>query len=129
MSSGSAVSAAASATACTLRSAFESARTYACAAASMMSVDTPWPAADWPASSSTTLASPSASWPPVTASMRNSRSRASRLVAALIARKIASTGPSPVNEPSTVAPSGVRTATVACGGLRELASTSNHSSA
>ena len=37
-------------------------------------------------------------------------------MALLIARKIASTGPSPVNEPSTTVSSGVRTATVACGG-------------
>ena len=55
-----------------------------------------------------TLASPSASWPPVTASMRNSRRRASRRVAALIARKIASIGPSPVKSPRTLSPSGVR---------------------
>src|SRR3954467_6111745 len=90
-----------------------------------MSVATPWPLADTPPSSSTTLVSPSASWPPVTASTRNSRSRASLPVAALIARKIASTGPSPVNEPSTTSSSGVRTATVACGGGRVLASPSN----
>ena len=44
----------------------------------MMSVETPWPAAVEPESSRITLASPSASWPPVTASMRNSRRRASR---------------------------------------------------
>ena len=94
----------------------------------MMSVDTPWPDADWPATSSTTLASPSASWPAVTESIRNSRSRASRCVAVLIARKIASTGPSPVKLPSTTSPAGVRIATVACGGRREEASTSNHSS-
>ena len=94
----------------------------------MMSVETPWPAADWPASSSTTLASPSASWPPVTESMRNSRSRASRLVAALMARKIASTGPSPVKSPRTTSSSGVRSSTTACGGRRVEASTSNHSS-
>ena len=95
----------------------------------MMSVETPWPAADWPASSSTTLASPSASWPPVTESMRNSRSRASRLVAALIARKIASTGPSPVKSPRTSSPSGVAQLrrSRAAGGAVE-ASTSNHSS-
>ena len=94
----------------------------------MMSVETPWPAADWPASSSTTLASPSASWPPVTESMRNSRRRASRLVAALMARKIASTGPSPVKSPRTTSSSGVRSSTTACGGRRVEASTSNHSS-
>jgi hypothetical protein len=61
----------------------------------MMSVATPWPAAVWPPTSRTTEVSPSASWPPVTASTRNSRSRASTPVAALIARKIASIGPSP----------------------------------
>jgi hypothetical protein len=48
-------------------------------------------------------------------------------VAALIARKIASTGPSPVKEPSASEPSGVRIATRACGGRRDEASTSNHS--
>ena len=48
VSSGS--GSAACSAAITLRSAFESARTYACAAASMMSVETPSPAADWPAS-------------------------------------------------------------------------------
>jgi hypothetical protein len=94
----------------------------------MMSVETPWPAADWPASSSTTLASPRASWPPVTESMRNSRKRHSRLVAALMARKIASTGPSPVKSPRTSSSSGVRSCTVACGGRAVEASTSNHSS-
>src|SRR3954462_14799435 len=80
-----------------------------------MSVATPCPEAVRPPSSSTTLVSPSASWPPVTASTRNSRRRASSPVAALIARKIASTGPSPVNEPVTSWPSGVRTPTVAYG--------------
>src|SRR5439155_261759 len=51
-SSGSDVPPSASAAAAaTLRSALDSARTYACAAASMMSVDTPWPPADWPYSS------------------------------------------------------------------------------
>ena len=94
----------------------------------MMSVETPWPEAVEPESSRITLASPSASWPPVTASMRNSRSRASRRVAELIARKIASIGPSPVKSPRTLSPSGVRIETVACGGRRVEASTSNHSS-
>ena len=93
-----------------------------------MSVETPWPEPVTPPTSSTTEVSPSASWPPVTASTRNSRSFASIPVAALIARKIASTGPSPVNEPVSSSPSGSRTPTVACGGRREEASTSNHSS-
>ena len=72
-------------------------------AASRMSVATPWPPADWPcvldAPRRPRRARPA---PPVTASTRNSRRRASSPVAALIARKIASTGPSPVNEPSTL---------------------------
>ena len=62
----------------------------------MMSVATPWPEADWPSNSSTTDDSPSASWPPVTASTRNTRSCASMPVAALIAAKTESIGPSPV---------------------------------
>jgi hypothetical protein len=97
---------------------------YASAAASMMSVLTPWPDAFWPESSSTTLASPSASWP----AMRKSRSLTSRVVAALMARKTASIGPSPVKSPRTLSPAGVRMETVACGGRRVDASTSNHSS-
>ena len=94
----------------------------------MMSVETPWPDAVEPLSSRITLASPSASWPPVIASIRNSLSRASTFVAALIARKIASIGPSPVKSPRTLSPAGVRMLTVACGGRRVEASTSNHSS-
>ena len=64
----------------------------------------------------------------MTASTRNSRSSASIPVAELMAWKIASTGPSPVNEPVSSVPSGERTHTVACGGRRDEASTSNHSS-
>ena len=45
-----------------------------------------------------------------------------------MARKIASTGPSPVKSPRASSPSGVRSSTVACGGRRLEASTSNHSS-
>src|SRR5919199_3758191 len=111
-----------------LRTAFEIARTYAIPAASRMSVATPWPPADCPRYSTTTETSPSASSPPVSASTRKSRRRASIPVAALIARKIASTGPSPVNEPSRSVPSGESTDTVACGGRRVEASTSNQRS-
>ena len=50
-------------------------------------------------------------------------------VAALIAWKTASIGPSPVNEPVAEEPSGSVTDTRACGGRSEEASTSNHSSA
>ena len=89
----------ASAAARALRTALEIARTYAMPAASRMSVATPCPPADWPWYSTTTDTSPSASSPPVTASTRNSRNLASSPVAAFTARKIASTGPSPVNEP------------------------------
>ena len=48
-----------------------------------MSVDTPWPDPATPPTSSTTAVSPSASWPAVTASIRNSRSRTTIPVAAL----------------------------------------------
>ena len=55
----------------------------------------------WPRARRRPTTSPSASWPPVTASTRNSRRRASSPVAALMARKTASIGPSPVNAPWT----------------------------
>src|SRR5919106_1801336 len=86
----------------------------------MMSVETPWPAAEEPESSRITDASPSASWPPVTASIRNSRRRASRRVAELMARKMASIGPSPVKSPRIASPSGETRDTVACGGRLEV---------
>src|SRR4051794_35760233 len=68
-----------------------------------MSVDTPWPLARLPSSSSSTVVSPSASRPPVTALTWYSLSRASRPVAALSALKKASIGPSPVKLPGELA--------------------------
>ena len=114
-------------TACALRTTFDSARTYAVPAASMMSVATPWPEADWPSNSSTTEDSPSASWPPVTASTRNTRSCASMPVAALIAAKTESIGPSPEPVAVTGTPSGGVTVTLARGSVPDAALSSKSS--
>ena len=65
-----------------------------------MSVATPWPVARRPAARSITVTSPSASSPPVTASTVYWRSSHSVPVAFWIARKIASTGPSPPDSPT-----------------------------
>src|SRR5205823_12617649 len=66
-------------------SAFESARRYARPDASRMSVETPWPEAVTPPSSSSTVTSPRASGPPVTALTWYSFNRPSWPTAALIA--------------------------------------------
>ena len=114
---------------CERATATDSARTYARAAASMMSVETPGRRPVKPSTSTTTDTSPSASWPSVTAPIVKSLSFARTPVAASIAWNTASIGPSPVNEPSAEEPSGSVTDTRACGGRREEASTSNQSSA
>jgi hypothetical protein len=93
--------------------ATDSARTYARAAASMMSGETLWPAPVKPSTSSTIETSPSASCPSVTAPIVNSLSFAAIPVAALIAWNTASIGPSPVNEPLEFPPSGRSTETFA----------------
>ena len=82
-----------------------------------------------PPTSSTTETSPSASWPSVTAP----------IVKSLSSRRDAGGGvdrledrvdrPVAVNVPVAEPPSGSVTATRACGGRSEEASTSNHSSA
>ena len=59
-----------------------------------------------PSTSTTTETSPSASWPSVTAPIVKSLSFAATPVAALIAWKTASIGPSPANVPVEELPSG-----------------------
>ena len=93
-----------------------------------MSVATPWPLASRSWARSITVTSPSASSPSVTAETVYWRSSESIPVAARIAPKIASTGPSPPDSPTASAPSGIVTATFARGSRRVEASTSNQAS-
>ena len=74
------------------------------------------------------MTSPSASSPSVTAETVYWRSSESIPVAARIAPKIASTGPSPPDSPSASSPLGSVIATFARGSRRDDASTSNQAS-
>src|ERR1700733_14569658 len=81
-----------------------------------------------PATRSITVTSPRASSPPVTASTVYWASSHSVSVADWMARKIASTGPSPPDSPPASGPEGSVPAPLATGSRREPASTSNQAS-